>query len=402
MTDPTLTQMANAYAKRRAARNSKCSRPGAKAKFGNYFATQTAAFLRDADIVVRQANTQRMWLQDHAAELKDARDSLRKIADPTDQKVRDTVIALHNKIGKLLTQIRDEIPHRFSRPGTKSTHAVKVGDRVHAGLATAGGAGVVGIVTKIEDDYAHIRADDSPSDKYGPKTYKAPMRLVTKASRPGTKTECVRIDENSIRRWESQMGKKITSAGRGTWAFIDPYGKTVLVPIVGTFKEAVAWLNKNAEHKDLNDAFKVGMSRPGAKAESTHAQLPDQTLEAARQPGGGAHSEAVSRKIKKLIDEGLNLIESFEQLEQTVSELSKRLDDSVKDYSLLEADYARLKELLKEREDRVRVLLQRSKSLLELSQNLKAQSELWRTTTIVFSVTTIVCGGLLAWHLFNP
>lgn len=43
-------------------------------------------------------------------------------------------------------------------------------------------------------------------------------------------------------------------------------------------------------------------ARPGTT--STHAQLPEQTLEGARQPGGGAHSEAVSRKIKTLIDEG--------------------------------------------------------------------------------------------------
>ena len=46
----------------------------------------------------------------------------------------------------------------------------------------------------------------------------------------------------------------------------------------------------------------LSFGRLGSK--STHAQLPDQTLEAARQPGGGAHSEAVSRKIKTLIDEG--------------------------------------------------------------------------------------------------
>ena len=43
-------------------------------------------------------------------------------------------------------------------------------------------------------------------------------------------------------------------------------------------------------------------SRPGAK--STHAALPPQTLEAERKPGGGSHSEAVSRKIATLINEG--------------------------------------------------------------------------------------------------
>jgi len=45
-------------------------------------------------------------------------------------------------------------------------------------------------------------------------------------------------------------------------------------------------------------------SRPGAKAKSTHAALPPQTLEAERKPGGGSHSEAVSRKIATLMNEG--------------------------------------------------------------------------------------------------
>jgi hypothetical protein len=50
--------------------------------------------------------------------------------------------------------------------------------------------------------------------------------------------------------------------------------------------------------------FHTSMSRPGAKAKSTHAALPPQTLEAERKPGGGSHSEVVSRKIATLINEG--------------------------------------------------------------------------------------------------
>ena len=80
------------------------------------------------------------------------------------------------------------------RPGAKARFAFKVGDRVHAGFGVAGGAGVVGTITKIEDGYAHIQADASASDRYGPKTHKAPLRLVTAApkkawesSRPGAK-----------------------------------------------------------------------------------------------------------------------------------------------------------------------------------------------------------------------
>lgn len=85
------------------------------------------------------------------------------------------------------------------------------------------------------------------------------------SSRPGAKAKFLRIDPNSINSWEIQRGRKITSAGKGTWAFTDPYGKLVIVPIVGTFKEAVAWLNKNGDYKGSNDYYKVEMSRPGAK-----------------------------------------------------------------------------------------------------------------------------------------
>jgi hypothetical protein len=85
---------------------------------------------------------------------------------------------------------------KLSRPGAKAKFAFKVGDRVHAGFGVAGGAGVVGTITKIEDGYAHIQADASASDRYGPKTHKAPLRLVTAApkkawesSRPGAKAK---------------------------------------------------------------------------------------------------------------------------------------------------------------------------------------------------------------------
>jgi hypothetical protein len=77
----------------------------------------------------------------------------------------------------------------------KPEFPVKVGDRVHAGLATAGGAGVVGTVTKIEDGYAHIRADASASDRYGAQTYKAPLRLITAAPKKAYEAAKPEIEE---------------------------------------------------------------------------------------------------------------------------------------------------------------------------------------------------------------
>jgi hypothetical protein len=69
----------------------------------------------------------------------------------------------------------------MSRP--RNIRFWQVGDKVHGGLGTAGGAGVFGTIQKIEDDYAFIVADASASDRYGPKTYKVPLRLVTKWKR---------------------------------------------------------------------------------------------------------------------------------------------------------------------------------------------------------------------------
>jgi hypothetical protein len=91
----------------------------------------------------------------------------------------------------------------------KFANELKVGDRVHAGLATAGGAGFRGRITKIEDGYAFIQSETT--DKYGPQTYKAPLRLVTKMSRPG---QPEKFDASSLERGAFAEASKSPMLGK--------------------------------------------------------------------------------------------------------------------------------------------------------------------------------------------
>ncbi len=148
--------------------NGSFSRPGAKAKMGELSGLTDATLKGEATRLLRlwhhtksgESGLQPSTVRYRILELVEEMQS-RNMADP-----------------KLYAILKTT---SFSRPGAKAKFAVKVGDRVHAGVGTAGGAGVIGTVTKIEDGYAHIQADASASDRYGAKTYKAPLRLVTAA-----------------------------------------------------------------------------------------------------------------------------------------------------------------------------------------------------------------------------
>ena len=87
---------------------------------------------------------------------------------------------------KRLAAVVSRMKSNYSRVGAKSKFEIQVGDRVLGSLAVQGGAGVMGTVFKIEDGYAHIQADPSVDDeRWGSKTYKVPLRLVTRMSRSG-------------------------------------------------------------------------------------------------------------------------------------------------------------------------------------------------------------------------
>jgi hypothetical protein len=76
-------------------------------------------------------------------------------------------------------------PHAMHRSEKFPVHAVvkedhiKVGDKVHAGLAQHGGAGFAGHVDKIEGNYVYVNIG---KDKFGDRIIKAPMKNVMKES----------------------------------------------------------------------------------------------------------------------------------------------------------------------------------------------------------------------------
>jgi hypothetical protein len=87
---------------------------------------------------------------------------------------------------KRLAAVVSRMKSNYSRVGAKAKFEIKVGDRALGSLAAEGGAGVIGTVFKIEDGYAHILGDPSVDDeRWGRKTYKVPLRLVTRMSRSG-------------------------------------------------------------------------------------------------------------------------------------------------------------------------------------------------------------------------
>ena len=81
--------------------------------------------------------------------------------------------------------------------------------------------------------------------------------------KPGQPERFLRIDPQSISRWESETRQKIDSVGPTVWIFVDPSGKEIWLPSPMRFREAVGWLTANQPKAKPNDYYKVAMSRPG-------------------------------------------------------------------------------------------------------------------------------------------
>lgn len=147
----------------------------------------------------------------------------------------------------------------------------KVGDRVHLGLATRGGAGFYGTVTKIEDGYCHIRNEQG-------KTYKGPMRLVSRG-------DAARKDAGTLRKGQSVTVTGGTFKGakgkvdgpgqdyRGAGYYVELEGRnqTPFIPEKELRGDAVA---KDAVRKDT-DFWDVGyrLAQTGRTWQSLNSTL---------------------------------------------------------------------------------------------------------------------------------
>ena len=113
-----------------------------------------------------------------------------------------------NIAGEMSTKARKELhidwDKSLIRPATriamrlKEDH-LKVGDKVHAGLAQRGGAGFSGVVDRIDGDYVYVNIG---KDKYGDRIVKAPHRTVMKEAdggytpaKPETETDRLRTSQ---------------------------------------------------------------------------------------------------------------------------------------------------------------------------------------------------------------
>jgi hypothetical protein len=162
----------------------KYSRPGAKAKMGR--AEDLYRKLSSGSITYANAKewdrlvTEALRLPDYTPPGGDM--SLHEIAED-----------LGGELMALKTH-RGPVPNAKAT-AAKAEFAYKVGDRVHGGFGVAGGAGVVGTITKIEDGYAYIKGDSE--DRFGPQIYKVSIQKVTdppkkayESAKPDDKTEC--------------------------------------------------------------------------------------------------------------------------------------------------------------------------------------------------------------------
>jgi hypothetical protein len=113
-------------------------------------------------------------------------------------------VSIENKSGRVI---------RVVKPGQKFTEAarmtedhIKVGDSVHAGLATLGGHGYKGTVDKIDGNWVYVNIG---KDKYGDRLIKAPMRTVTVMKEAGT----ARMTEDHFKVGDRAKDRKLFNHG---------------------------------------------------------------------------------------------------------------------------------------------------------------------------------------------
>jgi ElaB/YqjD/DUF883 family membrane-anchored ribosome-binding protein len=322
------------------------SRPGAKAKMAaprweDFFPSEGKGLLTEAENLQRK-------IADKSRELFETTRSLQIAVSTLKTALQSQDAAAYTRARQMIYNA-DRARSSFSRPGAKAKFGVSVGDRVRGALAVKGGAGIVGTVTKIADDYVYITADASASDKYGAKTYKVPMRLVTKASRPGAKAKFavnIKIEKEPGDPTEwfvyangmnvgtiTQLLERFASAtSRARGTKVEGYGVDIETDrVYSEYFPVERYLNARAALKAATDyairaASKVQASRPGAKARHALTDACWQGYEAVgtKQKDGktvpncvpknknairegekvSASDDAVSRKIRKLMDEG--------------------------------------------------------------------------------------------------
>jgi hypothetical protein len=87
----------------------------------------------------------------------------------------------------------------------------KIGDKIHAGVGSAGGAGYTGVVTKVDEFYAYFKNDEG-------RTFRAPFKVVTRAYSEGKDT-CQFQDGDRVRLVPPYVGN---DAGVFTVSQCDP------------------------------------------------------------------------------------------------------------------------------------------------------------------------------------
>lgn len=103
-------------------------------------------------------------------------------AEWDEYRVKHFINGKHHKKADYHTNDKDDA-HSTAKYWLKedTLNEIKVGDHIHAGLGTKGGAGFKGVVTKVEGNTVHFRQHEkyAKGNKFGPRQFKAPKSLVT-------------------------------------------------------------------------------------------------------------------------------------------------------------------------------------------------------------------------------
>jgi hypothetical protein len=355
--DPTLMDLAAAYAKRSNGRKTKhavaCDRPGAKAKFVKWFTDRTKELLREAPYVVGETKKIAKQIAAQSAQLEAKLNELKAIKDPSAMEVRDRIIALHNSMTADISQLQRALPNQFSRPGAKAEFEMSANEK--ASLAAHFRAVTILLNKAREDLFAAEKSGDNAALRKAREEIQhyskqredaiAMLKAAGLMSRPGAKAKMGRM----LQPYEvTELREFLESYGVTKHDIIKSIGQVkVSKSQVGKALDAIAALNREIQKEGIGDKVVVDVvpfSRPGAKAKMALAMklTPEQkkfyyelwnfwTPERQKNPTEHeAELRALVRRAKSMPD---FRVTAAGQRMPNLHELADEQEDRVKSYS---------------------------------------------------------------------
>ena len=330
--DPTLMDLAAAYANRRNGRKTKhavaCDRPGARAKMANdenssiarhrFILQQLKALLANAKAdrnteaerlasrylqrILKPSASSQDWMESEDA-LSRIEDVLHgeyarvgaktKFAQPTFS-ASDL-----NALKRLVKQYEQQAKTSKGKQGPNGENlefkALSIAGWMQEMInyAQAG---------QTHRAYSIVRTSNPDYVRFLPPSLVKAAWDVTKMSRPGAKAKMGRDEQ--IAKAERLLQEAKSLMDSNLWGKASARIMDLQDVLRGRANRGDKNITTDEKAQRLLTDAKAMLKQMETIRKSTHSALPPQTLEAERKPGGGSHSEAVSRKIATPINEG--------------------------------------------------------------------------------------------------